>query len=270
MRRLVWLLVAAVAIAAVAGGVSDVEAPGTPEPTATPSTGSSGPSSFFFPPPRDTTPPYVVSVERTGNATTSNHTLTWDVTFSERVTIRADAIRTNHTSVANATIPDLGAVHDTIAVDVPGPVTGGHVWVDLQHLITSSLLVELLAPDCTRFVIHNQTTTFLYKLQEPRDLGDLAGVGAAGQWTLRVSDHAEYWNGTLNAWGLGLDSDATVGGSGAARTITQYVSGPGNYTLSLNGYDILDLAGNQLDDREPDINEPYHVVGAAGQVCQTE
>ena len=233
---------------------------------------STGSTSIFFlppPPPRDTTPPTVLSVERTGNATTADRALTWNVTFSESVVVSADA-RINYTSVANVTIPDLGAVHDTVLVDVPGVVTGGSISVDLHHPITSGLLIELVAPDCNRFVIHNQTTAFLYKLRQPRDLGDLAGVGAAGQWTLHVSDHAKHWNGTLNTWSLELESDGAVEGSGDTYAITRYVAGPGNHTLSLDGYEVRDRAGNPLADTEPAVNEPYHVVGAAARTCQTE
>ena len=238
----------------------------------TTSSASSGlPLTFFLPPPppRDTTPPTVVSVERTGNATTTDRALTWNVTFSEAVVVGADA-HINYTSVANVTIPDLGAVHDTVLVNVPGAVTGGNISVDLYHPITSGLLIELVAPDCTQFVIHNQTTAFLYKLRQPRDLGDLAGVEAAGQWTLHVSDHAKYWNGTLNTWSLELESDGAVEGSGDTYAITRHVAGPGNHTLSLDGYEVRDRAGNPLADADPAVNEPYRVVGAAARTCQTK
>ena len=208
-------------------------------------------------------------MERTGNATTTDRALTWNVTFSEPVVVGADA-HINYTSAANATIPDLGAVHDTMLVNVPGAVTGGGISVDLHHPITSGLLIELVAPDCTRFVIHNQTTAFLYKLRQPHDLGDLAGIGAAGQWTLHVSDHARHWNGTLNSWSLELESDGAVKGSGDTYSITRHVAGPGNHTLSLDGYDIRDRAGNRLVDTDTAVNEPYHVVGAAARTCQAE
>ena len=226
------------------------------------------PRTFVYVPPPDTTPPTVKSVERTGNATTTNHTLTWDVRFSESVRVGLDDVHTSYTSVANATIPDLGMVSDTLLADVPGAVTGGSVSVDLQHPITSGLLIELVAPDCTRFVVHNQTTTFPYKLRQPHDLGDLSGVGAAGQWTLHVYDRAKYWNGTLNGWTLELESRGVVEGSGRTHTITQYVAGPGNYTLSLDGFDIRDRAGNRLADTDPAVNEPYLVVGAVARTCQ--
>ena len=222
------------------------------------------------PPPRDTTPPTVVSVERTGNATTTDRALTWNVVFSEPVVVVGTNAYVNYTSVANVTIPDLGAVRDTVLVDVPGAVTGGSISVDLHHRITSGLLIELVSPDCTRFVIHNQTTTFLYKLRQPYDLGDLAGVGAAGQWTLQVSDHAEYWNGTLNAWSLELESVGAIEGNGDTYTITRHVAGPGNHTLSLDGYEVRDRAGNLLADAELAASEPYHVVGAAARTCQME
>ena len=223
----------------------------------------------MYVPPPDTTPPTVKSVERTGNATTTDHALTWNVRFSESVRVGLEKIHTNYTSVANTTIPDLGMVYDTLLADVPGAVTRGSVSVDLQHPITSGLLIELVAPDCTKFVIHNQTTTFLYKLRQPYDLGDLSGVGAAGQWTLYVSDRAKYWNGTLNGWTLYLESKGVVEGGGRTHTITQYVAGPGNYTLSLDGFDIRDRAGNRLVDTDAAVNEPYHVVGVA-RTCHME
>ena len=238
-----------------------------PAPT---TTSVSPPRVFVYIPPPDTTPPTVKSVERAGNATTTDHTLTWDVRFSESVRVGLADIRTSHTSVANATIPDLGMAYDTLLADVPGMATGGSVSVDLQHPITSGLLIELVAPDCTRFVVHNQTTTFLYKLRQPYDLGDLSGVGAAGQWTLYVHDLAKYWNGTLNGWTLELESEGVVEGSGRTYAITQYVAGPGNYTLSLDGFDIRDRAGNYLRDADPAVNEPYQVVGAAVRTCQAE
>ena len=230
--------------------------------------GGSSPTFFVPPPPRDTTPPTVLSVERVGNATTTDRALTWNVTFSEPVVVSADA-RINHTSVVNATIPDLGAVHDTVFVDIPGLVAGGSVSVDLSHPIASGLLIELVSPDCTRLVLHNQTTTFLYKLQQPRDLGDLAGVGAAGQWTLHVSDHAEHWNGTLNDWSLELESGGAVEGSGDTYAITRHVAGPGSYAFSLDGYEVRDRAGNSLADAGTVVGEPYRVVGAAARTCQT-
>ena len=236
-------------------------------PPAAPATSS--PRTFVYIPPPDTTPPTVKSVERTGNATTADHTLTWDVRFSESVRVGLKEIHTNYTSVANATIPDLGMVHDTLLAGAPGMATGGSISVDLQHPITSGLLIELVAPDCTKFTIHNQTTTFPYKLRQPHDLGDLSGVGAAGQWTLYVHDLAKYWNGTLNGWTLYLESRGVVEGGGRTYTITQYVASPGEYTLSLDGFDIRDRAGNRLADTDPAVNEPYRVVGAA-RACHTE
>ena len=239
-------------------------APTTPT---TPTTSS--PRVFVYVPPPDTTPPTVKSVERTGNATTTDRALTWDVRFSESVRVGLKEIHTSYTSAANATIPDLGMVHDTLLAGVPGMATGGSISVDLKHPITSGLLIEIVAPDCTKFTIHNQTTTFPYKLRQPYDLGDLSGVGAAGQWTLHVSDHAKYWNGTLNGWTLYLESEGVVEGDGRTYTITQYAAGPGEYTLSLEGFDIRDRAGNRLVDTDPAVNEPYQVVGAA-RTCQAE
>ena len=54
-----------------------------------------------------------------GKLTATDIDLTWDVKFSEPVVMRTN-IHTNFTSMANATIPDMGTVRDTILVDVPG------------------------------------------------------------------------------------------------------------------------------------------------------
>ena len=245
--------------------------PPTPPPRVyVPPPDTSAPPPRVYVPPPDTTPPTIKSVERTGNATTTSHALTWNVKFSESVRVGLVDIHTNYTSIVNATIPDLGSVSDAILMDIPGTVTGGSVSVDLEHFITGGLLIELVAPDCNKFTIHNQTTTFPYKLRQPYDLGDLSGIGAAGQWELHVSDHAKYWNGTLNSWTLYLESRGAIEGGGRTYTITQYVAGPGEYTLSLDGYNIRDWAGNRLKDTEPAVNEPYQVVGAAVRTCQVE
>ena len=84
-------------------------------------------------------------------------------------------------------------------VGTPGNITGGTVSIDLQHTVTSGLLIELIAPDYT-YVIHNRTVTFPNVLRGPYDLGNLTATGAAGQWTLHISDHAEHQGGHLDRW----------------------------------------------------------------------
>ena len=118
-------------------------------------------------------------------------------------------------------------------------------------------------------MVHNQTDTFLYKLQQSYDLGDLNGIEAAGQWTSYVSDHTQYWDGTLNGWNLNLESEGASYGNGTTYAIIQYAAGPGEYALSLDGYDIRDWAANPLNSTNPEVNEPYRVVGET-RTCQTE
>ncbi len=88
--------------------------------------------------------------------------------------------------------------------------------------------------DCAVFAVHNQTAAFLYKLRQPCDLGDMAGVVATGQGMLQVSDHAMLLNGTPNSWILERRSDRTLEGGGASYAITRRVAGPGSRTLPLD------------------------------------
>ena len=208
----------------------------------------------------------MISIERTGNATITNHTLVWNVTFSEWVNVGTVA-NINRTNVANATIPDLGTIQNTMLVGVPGNVTGGSVAVNLTHPIRSGLVIELVAPNCTGFTIHNQTHVWAYELLQPHSLEGAVGMEVAGPWTLVVSDMAKWLVGTLNSWSLVLWLDVQVPGAGNEYTFTQYVGAPGNHTLNLDAYDIRDRAGNPLADGEPDVNEPYEVIGIDQQTC---
>ena len=211
-------------------------------------------------------PPYVVSIERTGNATTLGGLLEWDVTFSESVRVGGMA-RINQTSMANLTIPDLGTIQDTILVGMAGNVTNGTVSVNLTHPIRSGLVIELVAPDCTRYLVHNQTHAFAYELREPHNLEGVAGTEAAGPWTLVISDMAKWLDGTLNSWNMVLDTDIRVEGSGTKYTFTQYAGTDDAHFLDLDPYDIRDRAGNPLSDADPDINESYLVIGAEQRTC---
>ena len=275
-----WIAVVPIAHAdhfefCVAGSTNPVKYPASRPSTGTGGSGSGGASGgsgfgglggLVFAPaqPSDSTPPYVVSIQRAGNAAATHHTLAWNVTFSEAVDVAGTA-RVNHTSVANSTIPDLGMVRDTILVNVPGNVTGGTVAVDLAHQSAEDLVIELVAPDCTRYTVHNQTFAWMYELRRPHIL-NVTG-GAAGPWTLEISDVSKWVEGTLKSWTLTLESDGHIRGAGTEYTFTQYAGTVGNHTLNLAAYDIRDTAGNPLAAVDPDISEPYEVVGTGQRAC---
>ena len=64
-----------------------------------------------------------------------------------------------------------------------------------------------------------------------------------------------------------LESYYTSYGSETRHNTTQYAAFPGRHTLSLDLYDIRDRASNPLVDTEPNVNEPYHVVGVDAWTC---
>ena len=243
--------------------------PGVTVRTTSPSPGTSTTptfSAFTFTPSSSTISPHVVSIVRTGNMSTTDQTLVWNVTFSKPVNVDKKA-HVNITSMANATIPDLGTIHDSISVGVPGNVTVGVAAVNLTHPIRSGLVIELLSPNCTSYTVHNQTHAFAHELQQPHDLEGVSGMEATGPWTLQITDMAKWLDGILNSWNLILDVDVHVEGAGTRYTFTQYAGTDGNHTLDLGPYDIRDRAGNPLSGADPDINEPYNVTEAERRTC---
>jgi subtilisin-like proprotein convertase family protein len=82
------------------------------------------------------------------------------------------------------------------------------VSVDITHPYTGDLRVVLLSPTGRRVVLHNRTGGSADDLHlsldstPPSALAPLVGQPVAGEWLLRVSDHARADTGTLDRWRL--------------------------------------------------------------------
>ena len=241
----------------------------------------------------DNTAPTIISIEGEGNGTRTlgeGGPLLFNVTFSEPVvgvnasdfallvdnmtTIRLDGNATlvNATSSPGATIPDLGTLNDTIRVAEPGLLANGTVRLDLNHIVTASLDIRLVAPDCRVLHLHNQTFAFLYELAGPHYLNQLAGTNATGPWTIVIEDRAMYWEGVLHSWSLQLSLGEPATVAMISETTYQVAAWPaaeGRYLLGLSGdHDIADRAGNALIDAEPvGSNHDYLVVPAEAPSC---
>ena len=173
------------------------------------------------PPPPDTLPPVVVSIEGAdppGN-TTDRRTLVFNVTFSEPVSgvDRTDFVLSRdsgpqpleHRSSPALVIPGLQAANDTIAVGRPGAVASVTVGLNITHLVTSGLTVQLAAPDGTTRLLHNGTFAFgggIFGTYRP----DFNGTESSGNWTLTVRNGLIWWNGTLNGWNLTISHDTAA------------------------------------------------------------
>ena len=242
--------------------------------TSTPTTPSSGGAFFFVPSTGDTTPPSIISMSTTGNATRilgDGAPLLFNITFSETVTgvdpadfvlvsgndtfpVSANATRIIATTNPNQVIP----YNDTteFAIDVKSTTTyegatisGGTVRFDIDHLGSHLLEVRLTAPDCRTILVHNQTFQFRPDLAKPRTIEPLAGSPLAGPWTLGIRDHALYQNATVHLYGLSLDVGPaiTVNGTGSNYLVAVNAAATGNLTLGMaDGHDIADTSGNRL------------------------
>ena len=234
----------------------------------------------------DRTAPTVASIARSdpAEATTSERTLVFAVTFSEDVTgvdagdfaLSPDSTgggsgsgQFTQTSEPALRIADRSTVQDAITVDRSGTATSVSVAVDISHTYRGDLVIDLIAPDDTSQTLHSRTggsANDISRTYAP----DFDGTGIAGNWTLRVSDRAGGDVGTLNSWTLTIDhgtADSPVtglAGSGDAYLVTVSAAQDGTYNLDLvsSGHGITDAANNQLSSPTPTGADHTYTVSA--------
>ena len=219
-----------------------------------------------------TGPPSLESITRSAGAarTAAGGPLYFDVAFSERVTgvdagdfaaVSGNAAlpgRFSHTAAPQLAIPDSGEpVYDVIAVPVHGSVTAVSVDLDIAHTYESDLKVDLVAPDGTIASLHDRVVLFTHNVVGTY-APDLAGVEAAGDWMLRLSDYAPEDIGVLNSWTLEIEYDGAAGavtgleGDGREYRVEVSAGLDGTYGLELAPHSgITDLAGNPLSGHAP-------------------
>ncbi len=232
----------------------------------------------------DTTAPTVTSIVRSdpAEATTSGRTLVFAVTFSEDVTgvDLSDFVLSpgstgggsssgqfTQTSAPAAPITDHNTIQDTITVGPSGTATSVSVAVDITHTYIGDLVVELVAPDGTAQTLHSRTGSSANDIDRTYT-PDFDGTGIAGDWTLRIRDHATRDTGTLNSWTLtidhgGADSPVTgLTGSGGQYLVNVSAAQDGTYNLDLvsSGHGITDTPGNPLNDTSPTGEDQSYTV----------
>jgi len=102
-------------------------------------------------------------------------------------------------------IPD----NNPAGVDSPITVTGAsgnasaqtQVYVDITHTWIGDLIVTLVAPDGSQYVLHNRTGGSTDNIDATYTV-DLSSETKNGTWILRVSDNAGLDTGTLNRWSI--------------------------------------------------------------------
>jgi subtilisin family serine protease/subtilisin-like proprotein convertase family protein len=108
---------------------------------------------------------------------------------------------------AGLNIPDVGSpVTSSMTIDQDGTITDLRVQVDIRHTFIGDLRVDLIAPDGTAVVLHNNTggsandLVRTYSVQEAPALRPLLGKRIRGTWQLRVRDTFRLDVGRLNRW----------------------------------------------------------------------
>jgi subtilisin-like proprotein convertase family protein/subtilisin family serine protease len=108
------------------------------------------------------------------------------------------------------------AIADNATVESPVTVSGcsgnasasATVDVDIKHTYISDLIVSLIAPDGSAYVLHNRAGEASDDILKTYAV-DLSSEGANGTWKLRVQDLENADTGTIDSWSLNTGSTAS-------------------------------------------------------------
>jgi subtilisin family serine protease len=107
----------------------------------------------------------------------------------------------------NVNIPDTGAVvTSTVNITQGGTIAELRVFVDIAHTFIGDLRVDLVAPDGTAVVLHNNiggsadNLVRTYSPLETPALRPFLGRAIRGTWKLQVRDTVRLDSGRLNRW----------------------------------------------------------------------
>ena len=121
-------------------------------------------------------------------------------------------------------IPDVGQpVVSSIEIEEDGAITDLRVRVDISHTYIGDLRVDLIAPNGTGVVLHNNTggpandIVRTYSVQDTPAMRPLLDSAIGGTWRLRVTDTFRLDVGRLNSWRI----VARVAGPAPARSASR-------------------------------------------------
>ncbi|MEU7909246.1 M4 family metallopeptidase [Actinoplanes sp. NPDC049118] len=109
------------------------------------------------------------------------------------------------TNDADVTIPDNSTVQSTIELTgcLTAPSATSTVEVHIVHTYIGDLVVSLIAPDGTAYVLHNRAGGSTDNINQTYTV-NLSGETTPGTWTLRVQDAATIDTGRIDTWTLSL------------------------------------------------------------------
>jgi subtilisin-like proprotein convertase family protein len=185
-----------------------------------------------------TTPAGTYTVTITGTGTSVTRSTTYTLTVNGP----PGCSGTNPTDVA---IPDLATVESLITISgcAGNAGAGSTVEVHIIHTFIGDLVVNLVAPDGSLYLLHNRTGGSADNIDQTYTV-NLSSEVANGTWRLRVQDAAAADVGTINSWTLNL-----VGGAPPPCTGTNGT----NVTISDN----------------TTVNSPITIAGCAGNASAT-
>jgi subtilisin family serine protease len=137
---------------------------------------------------------YTVSITGTGPVTTQA------TTYSLTINGTPGCTQTNGNDVA---IPDNTTVESSITISgcARNGSTTATVAVDIVHTYKGDLVVTLVAPDGSLYVLHNRTGGSTDNIKQTFTV-NLSSEPANGTWKLRIQDAASLDTGYLNSWTL--------------------------------------------------------------------
>ncbi|MDE0243502.1 MAG: proprotein convertase P-domain-containing protein [Candidatus Kaiserbacteria bacterium] len=169
---------------------------------------------------------------RSAGSTIDSVFLAWDLpgifseTKIENAPIADDADRQSTVSTIN--------VPDSIVIDAVS------VSIDITHTFIGDLKVDLVAPNGTEYMLHNQTGSSRGNFTQTytTQLQGLIGANAQGNWQLRVGDYESADQGHLNSWTLTIGDTSRVTGYQVEQFASQKTcSGTGSGIL-IEGVDV--------------------------------
>ncbi|HVK20034.1 MAG TPA: M28 family peptidase [Actinokineospora sp.] len=121
------------------------------------------------------------------------------------VALPAAAAGCTGTNTTPVNLPDNTTVESSIVISgCSGNASAtSSIPVDINHTYKGDLVVSLIAPDGSAYVLHNRTGSGTDNIKQTFT-ANLSSEVANGTWKLRVQDAATQDTGTLNSWGLTL------------------------------------------------------------------
>jgi len=134
-------------------------------------------------------------------------------TFSAAISAAADSLTGTppppgcgpFTNGSDVTIPDLSTVYSSIAVSgcTGSAASNSQVEVHIVHTYIGDLVVSLIAPDGSAYVLHNRTGGSADNINQTYTV-NLSSEVRNGTWRLRVRDAASLDVGRIDSWTLTL------------------------------------------------------------------